>query len=54
MKINKKWVATSKKAIEVNNSLLNLVGVWNIGIDVRIEKPYIYTKGSVEIKGEIK
>ena len=50
MRIEGRWRASSKpKELEENNDLTDLAGRWNIGIEVRITNPYIYSQGPVEV-----
>lgn len=51
MKIEKKWSASSKsEKTGKGEELVNMAGRWDVGIDVRITKPYAYSKGPVERK----
>ena len=48
MKIEKKWTASSKsEKIEKGEELVNMAGRWDVGIEVRITKPYTYSQGPV-------
>ena len=50
MKIEKKWSASSKiEKVGKGEELANMAGRWNVGIEVSITKPYIYSKGTVEM-----
>ena len=49
MKIERTWSASSKSEnFEKSDELVNLVGLWNIGIKVSITKPYTYSQGPIE------
>ena len=49
MKIEKKWTASSKsEKIIKGEELVNMAGRWDVGIEVSITKPYIYSQGPVE------
>ena len=49
MKIEKEWSASSKsEKIVRGEELVNMAGQWNVGIEVSITKPYIYSQGPVE------
>ena len=49
MKIEKEWNASSKpERFGENKELVNMAGRWNVGIEVSITKPYIYSQGPVE------
>jgi len=53
MKIEKRWTANSKsEKIGNGKELINIAGQWGLGIEVSIIKPYIYSKGPVEINKE--
>ncbi|MBW1933198.1 MAG: hypothetical protein JRI56_09355 [Deltaproteobacteria bacterium] len=49
MKIEKEWRASSKpEKFGIGEELVNMAGRWNVGIEVSITKPYIYSQGPVE------
>jgi len=49
MKIEKEWIASSKpERFRKSEELVNMAGRWNVGIEVSITKPYIYSQGPVE------
>ncbi len=49
MKIEKEWTASSKpERFGKSEELVNMAGRWNVGIEVSITKPYIYSQGPVE------
>ena len=49
MKIEKEWTASSKSGrVGKGKELVNMAGRWNVGIEVSIVKPYIYSQGPVE------
>jgi hypothetical protein len=48
MKLEKTWSASSKpESFEIADELINMVGQWNIGIDVDINLPYTYSNGPI-------
>ena len=49
MKIEKEWRASSKsERLGKGEELVNMVGRWNVGIEVSITKPYTYSQGPVK------
>lgn len=49
MKIEKEWSASSKpEKVGKGEELINMAGRWNVGINVRITKPYTHSQGPVE------
>jgi hypothetical protein len=47
LKIKKAWHASSGQKLE-KKDLSDMVGRWDINIDVKITKPHKYTKGPVK------
>ncbi len=48
MKLEKTWSASSKpEGFEIADELINMVGQWDIGIDVDINVPYTYSNGPI-------
>ena len=44
MKIEKEWTASSKsERLEKNEELVNMAGLWGVGIDVLVTKPFTYS-----------
>ncbi len=43
--IKKTWHASSKKE---NEDLSNMVGRWDVNVNVSISNPYVYTKGPIQ------
>ncbi len=53
MKIEGKWKASSVDDENKGEELINMVGIWGIGIDVQVVNPYTYSKFPIEHIGRI-
>ncbi len=50
MKIEKTWSASSKSEKFIKSKeLINMIGRWDVDIDVSINKPYTYVQGPTRI-----
>ncbi len=55
MRIEKKWSANPKlDKFKKEQELVNIVGQWGVGIKVRINNPYSYSRGPIEEKATTK
>jgi len=49
MRIERSWSASSKsEEFEKSDNLVNLSGLWNVGIEVSITMPHTHSKGPIE------
>jgi hypothetical protein len=49
MAVEKSWSASSEsEEAERATELVRMAGLWNVGIQVRITKPYVFSQGSIE------
>jgi hypothetical protein len=51
MRVEKTWSAGSEcEEIQRGRELAHMAGLWNAAIQVRITKPYVFSRGSLERK----